>query len=612
MAVTQYVGSRYVPLLADPMEWSSAKTYEPLTIVLHEGNSYTSRQFVPLGIDISNTSFWALTGNYNAQVEQYRRDVTALGTLLPSNEFSASNTVKDYVDVASGTAADAIGQLLPATNFSSTNTVKAYVDSSIADLDEKIASKSVEQFFVSDYKTVTNTDDDAFDACLTAADAYVGAPTVVIDYPLHITRSHIIKPQTANNHLGKRIRSNRPNEYATASSMTGYPSNAWDFIVDADNVTVLGINYNAVIGETYDTASDAAFYVEDIAIRNASGVETSELYTYVNKNVNAIQYSKCSLNVDGLITQGCYYSVFAVLYNYGNSENYLDFCTFKNIHVSYPQGIALKSLHNDNGIYENITVGYPSRLHTGPLISIHKDSNSYMNGLFIKLGAQPATDNDMGSILIRDSSIYITEIGIEDRNLNQLIRCSNSDVKIGQIALKFEIFPLVYCYDTTRMEIGFVTGRSINASNGNALFICRNATSFVRMTLPPKINYAEDVNKLVLYTYAGGNSTFDFNSTGIYDLRCTDSSQTFRNYVNGQVITLFDTITYDASANTVTCSGYKHIDGVPIFARCFNYRTGTSYRCVTSDGTVTIYLDAALTSSTLYLTLELTTCYKPV
>lgn len=74
MAVTQYIGARYVPVFADPLEWSSTKQYEPLTIVLHEGNSYTSRQFVPVGVEITNTSYWVLTGNYNAQVEQYRRE----------------------------------------------------------------------------------------------------------------------------------------------------------------------------------------------------------------------------------------------------------------------------------------------------------------------------------------------------------------------------------------------------------------------------------------------------------------------------------------------------------------------------------------------------------
>lgn len=75
MAVREYIGARYVPLMATPIQWEIANTYEPLTIVINEGNSYTSRQFVPVGIDISNIDYWALTGNYNAQVEQYRQEV---------------------------------------------------------------------------------------------------------------------------------------------------------------------------------------------------------------------------------------------------------------------------------------------------------------------------------------------------------------------------------------------------------------------------------------------------------------------------------------------------------------------------------------------------------
>ena len=75
--VTQYIGARYVPLFADPIDWSDTRTYEPLTIVYHKGNSYTSRQSVPTGIDIENNAFWALTGNYNAQIEQYRTEVAS-------------------------------------------------------------------------------------------------------------------------------------------------------------------------------------------------------------------------------------------------------------------------------------------------------------------------------------------------------------------------------------------------------------------------------------------------------------------------------------------------------------------------------------------------------
>lgn len=83
--VTQYVGARYVPLFANPIEWNSERAYEPLTIVLHKGDSYTSRQSVPTGVDISDDAFWAMTGNYNAQIEQYRGEVAAFSDRISQN-----------------------------------------------------------------------------------------------------------------------------------------------------------------------------------------------------------------------------------------------------------------------------------------------------------------------------------------------------------------------------------------------------------------------------------------------------------------------------------------------------------------------------------------------
>ena len=85
MSVTQYIGARYVPLFADPIEWTNTRAYEPLTIVVHEGNSYTSKQAVPIGIEIDNNQFWALTGDYNAQIEQYRAEVSQFAGEIEAN-----------------------------------------------------------------------------------------------------------------------------------------------------------------------------------------------------------------------------------------------------------------------------------------------------------------------------------------------------------------------------------------------------------------------------------------------------------------------------------------------------------------------------------------------
>lgn len=99
---TQYIGARYVPIFGRKgeatIEWDNAAPYEPLTVVLHQGNSYTSRQYVPVGIDILNDDFWANTGNYNAQIEQYRQVAIAAKTtaddalrLAQANETAINN-----------------------------------------------------------------------------------------------------------------------------------------------------------------------------------------------------------------------------------------------------------------------------------------------------------------------------------------------------------------------------------------------------------------------------------------------------------------------------------------------------------------------------------------
>lgn len=75
MANNIYVGNRYVPVFANPVEWDNLREYEPLTIVTYQGTAYTSRKTVPVGTDLSNTEYWVVTGNYNAQVEMYRREV---------------------------------------------------------------------------------------------------------------------------------------------------------------------------------------------------------------------------------------------------------------------------------------------------------------------------------------------------------------------------------------------------------------------------------------------------------------------------------------------------------------------------------------------------------
>lgn len=80
MAARQYIGARYVPKFYENSDgtsnWKSGVAYEPLTIVLYNGNSYTSKKTVPasIGNPSLNPSYWASTGIYDQQVEEFRQE----------------------------------------------------------------------------------------------------------------------------------------------------------------------------------------------------------------------------------------------------------------------------------------------------------------------------------------------------------------------------------------------------------------------------------------------------------------------------------------------------------------------------------------------------------
>ena len=75
MAIRNYVGARYVPKFADPIGWQANTSYEAMVIVTYNNSSYTSKIPVPptVGNPAENSKYWALTGNYNAQIEEYRK-----------------------------------------------------------------------------------------------------------------------------------------------------------------------------------------------------------------------------------------------------------------------------------------------------------------------------------------------------------------------------------------------------------------------------------------------------------------------------------------------------------------------------------------------------------
>lgn len=110
MAVRQYVGARYVPKFyqntqnPDSSEWEANQSYEALTIVTYNNSSFTSKIPVPAGIGnpAQNPTYWVLSGNYNAQVEQYRQETRNVAGQLNDLQTSINNegTERQEADTA--------------------------------------------------------------------------------------------------------------------------------------------------------------------------------------------------------------------------------------------------------------------------------------------------------------------------------------------------------------------------------------------------------------------------------------------------------------------------------------------------------------------------------
>lgn len=94
MPTRQYIGARYVPKFYEngnnTSDWTPNTIYEPLTIVLYNGNSYTSKKYVPASVSSPdmNADYWAATGNYNAQIGTLENEIQTAQAIVSESPFN--------------------------------------------------------------------------------------------------------------------------------------------------------------------------------------------------------------------------------------------------------------------------------------------------------------------------------------------------------------------------------------------------------------------------------------------------------------------------------------------------------------------------------------------
>ena len=91
-----YIGAKYLTTFANPILWNVNTNYEPFTIVQDEQeNSYISKGYVPAGIELTNTKYWALIYQFNVQIKNISDRVTIVEGDITALESKTDQTNTD-------------------------------------------------------------------------------------------------------------------------------------------------------------------------------------------------------------------------------------------------------------------------------------------------------------------------------------------------------------------------------------------------------------------------------------------------------------------------------------------------------------------------------------
>ena len=488
--VTQYVGARYVPLFAEPFEWDKTKAYEPLTIVLYQGNSYTSRQYVPVGVELTNESFWAKTGNYNAQVEQYRQEVKSFDGRINANAnaitaevtraTAAEGKLTDDLSAEVTRATAAEGKLTDDLSAEVTRATAA--EGKLTDdlLSLALNGKNIVTPFT--YGAVGDgvTDDtDSISKCLNS-----GMTAVLPEGTFYVTDSVVVsKPVTLIGAGGKiKIKSHDS-------------ANVYTFNFN-DNTTIYGVEFisthdNTTNGINQSLDNVACSNVQTIACRKA---ETLNIVNCTFKNMYIAVFSNgIDKNTDVNIENCVFENVYSVIFSNKSNINVAN-CNI--------------SINENANVYYHIA--YPSQDGDIDYVKLVNNTVKY-NPVKLNI-ATFISGNSSATIHQSIKNVIISNNDVENM---RVLYMDQSNVNISNFTFDSNIFR----YDTNVLTgyvsiISFIGG---NVNICNSTFINKTPNLYLTANLEQTLSfYSCDFTNFYIVGDSGltvvQNNSINFNS----------------------------------------------------------------------------------------------------
>lgn len=439
-----YIGARYVPRILG--EWSANMTYEPLDVVLYQGTSYTSRTYVPKGIipSVSTQQYWALTGNYNAQVEMYRQEVENYKNQVEylkskiSYTFSNVSLLKQSEDLKEGNVAQTLGYYTNGDGGSALYLITSIKDET--NYQENLANQLYATLItnLSNIKSYGARNDENYDSTTNIQNCINNSSEVIIPSGTYGFKKLTLKENSYIHGSGTLLFIDTPVEKKVYYPILASECN--NIIIE--NITIDG-NINNKI---YD---DKTFIVCDLLTVSGKNVSINNV-SFINACDSGLMFSECEYSK----VSNCYFNYSNDCGIYGNANNLENSTLMFNIHDNIFENckrsaIALKRTMAYGQVKDNLM----NDCTNGVTIE-HVEPNSYgknidITGNYIKdctgygINTRGGKNHNINNNRIENVQYSVIIDGCTNVNLNnniievsddkeytEVIRLSNRDNKL--------------------------------------------------------------------------------------------------------------------------------------------------------------------------------------